>query len=134
MAMADRVQVADVRQAWNLIEAGLWIVKRESAADWRPEDIYHMLRSGEAHLLLFDEGKTGFCILQQSRCPYSLCKVVNVVATFLEGEVNALDTFYPVVDQFAKDVGASYIEMYSRRKGWKRKGFEPHDIRYRRRL
>jgi hypothetical protein len=128
----SHVTVADIRLAWDIILPMLATVKANSAADWRPEDIYALCRNGEADLFLINHGRSGFYILQPTRCQYTLRKIVFVVAAF-SSESDGIENCLPLIDQYARDHGAAYIEMFACRKGWERKGFDIQDIRYRRR-
>lgn len=109
-------QPADVRAAWDRIRPGLEYIKKNLRPRWRPEDIYHACRAGEAHLYV---GPEGFLVLREQVCPYTLEKELLVWVACGEGGGLA-GKYMGWLEDLARRIGATSLVCQSPRKGLER--------------
>lgn len=107
------LEPADIRLHWDRVKLGLEEIKVRLGTDWRPEDLYAMLRSGTAELLV---GEEGFIIVQPVVCQFTLAKELHVLAA--HGDSNGERIVYlEYLKAYAADIGASTITFRSTRRG-----------------
>jgi hypothetical protein len=123
------MRMVDVRAVWDRVLPGLLAILRKCAADWRPEDVYSRLVSGEWSLFMA-EGVDGFAVFSQYVSPYTLEKRLVVECCYFDGD-DLWSRFEPELMQLARDVGAVCVECRSTRLGYQRKGWQVADILYR---
>lgn len=115
---------------WEHVRAGLLEVKKHSAEDWLPEDVYMSIKLGQASLHMAEDkegGYLGFMVLQL--LPTYHGKKLHVWCAYGNNNQPVLRLFLNEMKTLAKNAGAKEITFTSPRDEWlavgKRGGFEP---------
>lgn len=109
---------------------------KEHGATWREEDVYLMLRTGQAYLHMGFRGGEyrGFVITQQHQYPEGLC--LHIWAAYSTKGASLLEDGMDQITEWGRNMKAKRITFYSPRKGWDRVGrqlgFEPSTVIYQR--
>ena len=129
--VAAMLRLTDIRTCWEQIRPGLEIEKAKCHSDWRPEDVYKLCVDGRWSLFT-DDGTDGFVMMSQYTCPFTGCIRLVLEAGYYHGEVPVFEAYGAALDEMARDVGASEIEIQSCRRGFEKLGWRPMGIWYRR--
>lgn len=127
----EEIFIGDVDAHWHLIVDGLTQISEENDTDWTPEDMRGHLRVQRAHLYITDDG---FVILERGQNSFTGETFLFSPAAYSKSNIGA-EKYTATFEQLARDVGASYIEMWSKRAGWQRvSGWDKAYTCYRRRI
>ena len=129
------IKPEDLQGYWPIIKEGLEKVAKHGD-HWIPEDIYAVVKTGNANLHIgYSNGYAGFIISQQVQAYDG--PVLHIWAAYSEKE-NLLESGMVHFREWAKNINARRITFDSPRKGWKKVGeklgFKPATIKYELRL
>ena len=110
----------DIRKCWERILPGLLAVKDKCQPEWKPEDVYHACRNGDARAFVAPDC---FAILKKQVNEFTGEKELFVWIAHGEGFVQ--DKGMKEIRSIARGMGAVRIEMHSPRKGFERTGWTP---------
>ncbi len=120
-------KIADV---WPHIEARVLEAKSNA------RDVFGALEGGTAHLLVvLGEGVEAFAVLTLIKSEDATLSLH--IWTYWAGQkAHSLDGWLPILERYARDLGAKFITFSSKRRGWLRRaeslGFTIEEVRYRR--
>lgn len=106
---------------WDWLRAGLLQVIEKTRARFRPEDVYHSVRTGNA--VIYAIGDSGFIVLQQQFDPDGPVIFVWALWCASGTAVEVKDDNYLELEKIARTAGAVRIRMHSPLKGWGREAF-----------
>ena len=118
----------DLHSTWNVIKPGLEQILKKMPSEWIPEDVYSALQAGTStlHLCYDSDSYEGFVVLTPMSdydgmtlfiwCGYSHCG-------------NAIEKYFPEIEDLARTMNAKRIRFASPRKGWA-KTFSPKTVIY----
>jgi len=115
----------DIRQKYDEILPHLLYIRERFNTSWRPEDVYHACRSGKSHLWFAPDA---FAIVERYDDEHSAEAVLFVWIS--HGEGMAQNKYMAQLEEIARGVGASRIEMESPRRGFERTGWNAKKITY----
>lgn len=117
----------DIPLWWSEIEPGVKNVRDKSrhggAVTWKPEDVYAYLRVGQAwaYIALKDGKFAGFMLGGKARQdPFSQAKGMLIWIAWSKTR-GAMEGILPIIEQWAREAGYTYLEMSSSRDGWERR-------------
>lgn len=133
--MANLTYVAPIaiRQHWQMVRKGLEEVLAKGGGTWIPEDVYHYIKSGRAHLHMSDLGgyTSGFVVLEPVEDHDGMS--LHIWAAWSK-EGDATETHMPELQEYAANINAKRITFSSVRAGWGRyagkHGFKEQTINY----
>jgi hypothetical protein len=121
---------ADIDEHWNMVKEGLEAIMRKSPFDCSLVKLRADIRLGRLRLLI-DPPKPGFLIVELRMQPEP--HLFIWMAWSAQGE-NLMAECLPELEEMALQVGAKYLEMQSKRRGYERTGWTINDIIYRKDL
>jgi hypothetical protein len=114
----------DIPLWWSELEPGVKNVREKSShtgsVTWKPEDVYAYLRVGQAwaYIALKDGKYAGFLIGGKARQdPFSSVKGMLIWIAWSKTR-GAMEGILPIIEEWARDAGYTYMEMSSSRDGW----------------
>jgi hypothetical protein len=120
---------------WDRVRAGLIEVKAATTDDWLPEDVYLALKTGGASLYVGEDKDgdyLGFVVLKQ--VPTFHASKVEIWCAHSATSVPLMRTFFPLIQDLARNAGAEKISFSSARPEWaaavRRLGFKPKQVQY----
>lgn len=119
--MLTFVHPDNLHDHWELVKTGLQRILDRTSDRWKPEDVYHMLKSNVAGLYVQDSGK-GFAILQPTRGWDG-----NEMFIFAGYSVDEHDVVAQEIEQIkdiARSIGAKRIKFQTKRRGWEKSAAE----------
>ena len=121
---------ADIDDHWEMVNKGLEVIMRKSPFREDINEIRAGLISGRLRLLI-DPPYVGFFIVELVMKPEP-----HLFLWFgWNGNKEPLTAKYlPEIEAMARQVGAKYLELKSKRRGYERAGWEVDSITYRRGL
>jgi len=125
------LQLGDIRELWHRIRPALEEIQQSQGVDWIPEDIYHWVMADKATLYATDDG---FSIVQRGQNPVTGEKYLFLLICYSWSEGSNIWKYMSAFEELARNVGATYIETWSKRRGLERSGFDLAHCIYRRRL
>lgn len=116
------VQPQNLHEVWDMIVPGLQIVARRSRSTWRPEDIYHYLKGGNASLAIAMNGSLygGFIVMTAHEDPFTGKRSAVIWACYTCDPV-VVDELLPQVERGAKEAGFSKVVFQTARRAWGRR-------------
>jgi len=122
---------ARIGQYWDKMKAGLEKLQQVGSGDWRPEDMYHAIKSGNAIAFINVQGWDGFMICTKMvtfRGP-----ILWVWAVYAEHGTD-VSGYWEKLKEFAAEECVDLITLSSSREGWSRAarnyGFKATQIVY----
>jgi hypothetical protein len=113
----NRLYPVDIRDHWDDIKQDVVDLQERYNFEWRPEDVYHECRSGDAYLYFGD--KPGFIIFKEQSAEYTGEKELFVWMVCVPGMGN-IDEYYEDYTDIARRIGATKIVWSSPRKAFER--------------
>lgn len=133
--MLRSINAKDIGNEWEIVRAGLLVVKQTTTDDWLPEDVYMLLKNGAATLYIGEDDHgdyLGFIVLRL--IPTFHGSKVEVWCAHSATKAPLMRTYWPEIQTIAKQVGADKITFSSAREEWqtaaKRLGFAPKQTSY----
>ena len=99
----NRLYPVDIREHWDDIKQDLTDLQERYGYEWRPEDVYHECRSGEAFLYLGD--KPGFLVFKEQVNPYTRKPELFMWIACAPG-MGHIDEYYEDYSTIARSIGA----------------------------
>lgn len=108
---------ADLRRVWPTVREGLALMPAE---DWIPEDVYHLIKTGDSALYMGhgDAGYLGFFVLRRLVGEFDGSVSLHCWLAYNAGDADVFMAAESMVRQIAQQAGASRITFGSPRKGW----------------
>jgi len=125
------LMLGDIRSLWPKIRPALEEIQEEQKTDWMPEDIYHWVMADQATLYATDDG---FSIVQRGQNPVTKEKFLFLLICYSWSKGSNIWKYMKAFEELGRNIGASYIETWSQRRGLERSGFDLAHCVYRRRL
>lgn len=110
-------------EVWNDIEPDLEKLSTRYSEDWKPSDVYKLIKASEAWLYLIyrDDKYLGFCALEVLLSQFTKDKYINVWILCCEEFDSFSDDGVKELDRIAKQIGAISIRLITQRPGWDKK-------------
>lgn len=113
-----------IAEVWPFVKDRLETICREQGADFQPEDIYRECETGKAFLYTTDEDDS-FAVIRPQWNRYTGENTLYVIAGWGHQEKHMEKLM-----ELARGVGATKIEMRSKRRGFERTGWSLDYISY----
>lgn len=113
----ELISPQNLRWVWPAVKAGL---EKMPESDWIPEDVYHLIKSGDSALYVgHDEGAIiGFMVLRQLAEEFSGKSRLHVWLAYNTSGQDIRDAAESLILQVAKNMQATRITFGSPRVGW----------------
>jgi hypothetical protein len=127
------VPPVNLRMHWPMVRAALDDMLDRHPDNWIPEDVYHAIKSGRAHLHMSGLGGyvSGFVVLEPIE-DFDGMKLHMWIGWSKEGD--AMQAHMPELIEYAKNINAKRIVFSSYRKGWElfaaKRGFSKEHTNY----
>jgi len=121
---------AEVDEHWEMVKEGLTAIAKKSPFDCEIGKIRYDIRRGRLRLLI-DPPRRGFLIVELKMQP---AKHLLIWMAWGPNGENLTERYLPEIEAMAKQVGAKYMEIRSKRKGYERTGWTVDDIIYKKEL
>ncbi len=126
--MLKPVSQQEIAGCWTWVKAGLEKLIAKTRDDWKPEDVYHELKSGVSFLYLIED--VGFIVLQKWANYHDGARLF---VRAIWAEPNSLaprrDELYDELKAIARQQGCVAMRMTSPRR-WELAGWEPKQTIY----
>lgn len=114
----------EVRACWDWLRKGLAEVRAKCDSDWMPEDVYAVVRAGQAQIFEIAEG-AGFMVCQRQERFGGPCLLIWAI----HGELAPFEqALYAEIDALARSIGVRTVEAQGR-KGWAKRGYFRETVR-----
>lgn len=111
----------NIHDCWEFVKEGLIRIHDRAKDRWKPEDVYHGIKSNVFGLYLVEDNK-GFVVLQPLTGWDG--KELFVFAAYIVPGANVMDEAFEEVKQLGRNMGAKRIKFCSKREGWKKRAAE----------
>jgi len=119
----NRLYPVDIREHWDDIKQDLIDLQERYGYEWRPEDVYHECRTGEAFLYLGD--KPGFIVFKEDTNRYTREPELFIWIACAPG-MGHIDDYYEDYSAVARSIGAKTMTWSSPRKAFQRLAKKNH--------
>lgn len=112
-----------VDDEWKAIEPELEKLSSRYQEDWKPSDVYKLIKTSEAWLYLIyrDDKYLGFYVLEVLLSQFSKDKYLHVWIFCCEELDTFMDSCIDELDRIAKQIGAVGTRFITQRPGWDKK-------------
>jgi len=121
---------ADIDEHWDMVKEGLDAIMLKSPFDCSISKLRADIKIGNLRLLI-DPPSSGFLIVELKMQPEP--HLLVWMGWSAKGE-NLMESNMPELEDMARQVGAKYLEMRSKRRGYERTGWTVDDIIYKKEL
>lgn len=133
--MLRAIPATEISFEWDRVRAGLVEVKKATTDDWLPEDVYMAIKTGGASLYVGEDQHgdyLGFIVLMLVKTFHG--SKVEIWCAHSATPAPLMRTFWPQIQDIARQTGANKIGFSSAREEWqqaaKRLGFVPKQVDY----
>lgn len=108
---------ADLRRVWPKVREGLDLMPAE---DWIPEDVFHLIKSGDSALYVGhnESGYAGFFVLRRLVGEFDGSVALHCWLAHNVGDADVFAAAESYIRDVARNMGAVRITFGSPRKGW----------------